>query len=231
MRILAIIPARGGSKSIYRKNIINIGGIPLIAWTIKAALKSRYITKTIVSSEDTEILKISSKYGAETLVRPRKYAQDDTAMTSVVTHALNHFKRNDEEFDILVLLQATSPLRDTNDIDTAIQLYIQKKATAIISGYKPEKSPYKSFRVTSGGLLRGLVNDKSPFMNRQQLPETFYPNGAIHLIKITEFLRLKSFLTSKTLPYIMSSKKSMDIDTSKDIKLLSRALLKGSISK
>ena len=217
MKLLAIIPARGGSKSIPRKNIINVGGKPLIAWSINASLKSKYITKTVVTSEDEEILSVAKNYRSEVVIRPRKYAQDDTPMFPVVKDCIEQVVKNGSVFDTLILLQPTSPLRTVLDIDTAIEEFIEKKATGLISGYVPDKTPFKSFRITSQGWLHGLVDNKTPFMNRQQLPKTFYPNGAIYIVNIKSFLKIKNFFTPRTIPFFMPLEKSVDVDSMNDL--------------
>ncbi len=125
---LAIIPARGGSKRLPRKNILNLAGKPLIAWTIEAALQSKYIDKVLVTSNDDEILKVSNDYGASTIKRPMHLSQDNSTSFEAISHAIE----NTQEFDYIVLLQPTSPLRTSGHIDEAIQLIFQKKSDAII---------------------------------------------------------------------------------------------------
>ena len=230
MKILAIIPARGGSKSIPHKNVVNVGGKPLIAWSITTALKCKYITKTVVTSDDSKILEVAKKYGASVIVRPKKYAHDSSLMTPVIIDCLRQLRKNNEEYDLLVLLQPTSPLRNSNDLNKSFRLFFYKKATALISGYEPEKSPFKSFTVKSNGFLQGLVDNKTPFMNRQFLPTTFYPNGAIYIIYVSDFLNLNSFFTSKTIPFYMPVKKSLDIDTLNDLERIGKILRKRHVS-
>lgn len=229
--ILAIIPARGGSKSIFRKNIRMVGGKPLIAWTILASLRSKHITKTIVSSEDDEILKISKRFGADILIRPGKYAKDSTPIPPVISDCLAQLDKQKEKFDVLILLQPTSPLRDFRDIDSAIELFLKEKATALISGYEPDKSPLKAFVINRKGLLEGLVDRAAPFMNRQQLPPAFYANGAIYIINVKNFLATKNLLTSKTIPFIMPLGKSIDIDSLEDIKKVTLEIKHKNVSK
>jgi len=218
MRIVAIIPARGGSQSIPRKNLVKINEKPLIGWTIEAALKSKYVSKTIVTSEDEEILHVSTDFGASTIVRPLKYSTDQSMMVDVVLDSLKQLENQGQTYDTFILLQPTSPGRNAEDIDRAIRLFQRSKATGLISGYVPEKSPYKAFRLTKLGWLRGLVDNIAPFNNRQQLPPTFYPNGAIYIFYIKEFLTKKSFLTTRTIPYLMPSNKNADLDTITDLK-------------
>ena len=164
--IMAIIPARGGSKSIPRKNIVPLGGKPLIAWSIEAALGSKFITRTVVSSDDEEILKVAETHGAEVLRRPAELATDKATSEPVILHVLDHFLKHEKyEPDLVIYLQPTSPLRTTDDIDGAIRVFHQKEADALISVYEIDKSFLKSFLVDESGMLKGVSNNLFPFMN------------------------------------------------------------------
>lgn len=220
LKILAVIPARGGSKGLPKKNIYPLNGKPLIAYSILAALQSKYIDKTVVSSDSDEILDVAKHVGAETVKRPDHLAADDASSESAVEHVLELYP----DFDIVVLLQPTSPLRSTQQIDLAIDLLIQKSAKAVISTYEPSHTPFKAFKETKEGYLEGLVDNESPFMRRQDLPKTHMPNGAIFVIYTKEFLSGKSFFTNKTLPFEMTLDESVDIDTLADIEIISGIL-------
>jgi len=216
-KIIAIIPARGGSKGIPKKNIIVLNGKPLIAYTIEAALKSKYISEVVVSSEDEEILKVSKKFGANIIKRPYKLAHDVSPCEPVILNVLKELKKNKKGFDVIVLLQPTSPLRDAIDIDNAIELFFKKNATALISVYKPLHSPFKAFKLSNNGLLEGIVDSETPFKCRQDIPICYYPNGAIFIIYTKLFLKYKKLFTDKTIPYVMPEEKSIDIDTHEDV--------------
>jgi CMP-N-acetylneuraminic acid synthetase len=167
VKIISIIPARGGSKGLPKKNILELAGKPLIAWTIESSLKSKYISKTIVSSDCDEILNISSKYGSEILKRPDELARDTTPTEPVVEHILQNIK-DLGNYSYLVLLQPTSPLRDEKDIDEAISKLIQEKdATALISVKEIDNKILKAFKINNNGYLEGISNNKYPFMRRQ----------------------------------------------------------------
>lgn len=216
MKIVSIIPARGGSKGLPGKNIIDLAGKPLIAWTIEASLKSKYITKTIVSSDDNNILEISKKFGVETIKRPNELALDTTPTEPVIEHVLKSLE-NIEQYDYLILLQPTSPLRDEKDIDSAIKLLIQKKVSALISTKEIDNKILKAFKNNENGYLEGIANNKYPFMRRQDLPKTFMPNGAIYIVSVKDFLKTKRLFTDKTISFEMSEEKSFDIDTKEDL--------------
>ena len=216
MKIISIIPARGGSKGLPKKNILELAGKPLIAWTIESSLKSKYISKTIVSSDCDEILNISSKYGSEILKRPDELARDTTPTEPVVEHILQNVK-DLGNYSYLVLLQPTSPLRDEKDIDEAISKLIQEKdATALISVKEIDNKILKAFKINNNGYLEGISNNKYPFMRRQDLPKVFMPNGAIYIISINEFLKTKRLFSDNAISYLMNEEKSLDIDTIDD---------------
>ena len=217
-KIVGIITARGGSKGIPRKNIVMFNKKPLIIHTIEASLKSEYITETIVSSDDDEILMISKDSGAGIVKRLAELASDTASSESVIEDTIEQLKNRGQNFDILVLLQPTSPLRDNIDIDSALAMFLKSNATAMISVYEPKHSPYKSFKLNKGNFMEGIVNNKFPFARRQDLPRVFMPNGALYITYVNEFLRTKSLLTDKTIPYVMSTEKSVDIDSLEDIK-------------
>lgn len=221
-KILAIIPARGGSKGIPKKNIVPLADKPLIAWTIEAAKKSKYISRTVVSSDSEEILKVATKFGAEPIKRPPELATDQAPPEPIVFHVLSYLKKENYIPDILVYLQPTSPLRTYKDIDEAFDKFFAVKATAAISVYELDKKYLKAFVADDRGFLKTAANNKFPFMNRQLLPSVYMPNGAIYIITRKEFIKWGRLLSDKTLPYVMSSEKSFDLDTMDDLKRLRR---------
>jgi CMP-N-acetylneuraminic acid synthetase len=223
--ILAIIPARGGSKGLLRKNIIDTAGKPLISWTIEASLKSKYVTKTIVSSDDDEILSISESLGAEVIKRPGELATDESSSEVVIEHALKELCIDGSiKFEFIILLQPTSPLRDSEDIDLAFKKLFSMDATALISVFEINNKILKAFKVNQNGCLEGVGNNKYPFMRRQELPKTYMPNGAIYIIKGNEFEKTKALFTDKTTFFEMSEIKSLDIDDKKDLEKAVRYL-------
>jgi len=213
-KVLAIIPARGGSKGLPRKNILDLANKPLIAWTIEASLNSKYIAKTIVSSDDDEILEVSRSYGAEILKRPAEFATDTASSEIVVKHAI---KSSSEIFDYIILLQPTSPLRDVENIDNAFENLFKGDATALISVCEIDNKILKAFKENEDGFIEGVSNNKYLFMRRQDLPKTYLSNGAIYIIKVSEFMKNDSFYTNKTISYCMDEVKSIDIDTKEDL--------------
>lgn len=212
-RILAIVPARGGSKSIPRKNVKEIGGKPLIAWTIEAAQKSKYIDHLVVSTEDHEIASVSRSYGAEVLLRPEELAQDDTPGIDVVLHAVEQL----QGYSYVVLLQPTSPLRTTEDIDQCLESLVSNGAPACVSLCEVDQPPHWMYIVNEQNKLQPIVDNINQYYRRQEIPKTYALNGAIYVAE-TEWLFLKkSFLSEETLPFIMPRERSIDIDVPFDL--------------
>lgn len=217
MKVLAIIPARGGSKGILKKNLIDFRGKPLIQWTIDAALNSKYITDVVVSSDDDEILEEAKKNkNVINLKRPKELAEDNSRTEPVLLHVLENLK--DNKYDYLIILQPTSPLRTFDDIDLAFNKLKESKANSLISVCDIEHHPYKSFKIDKKGFLQGIINNDFPFTPRQELPKTYRANGAIYIIKVKEFLLSEKLLTSSTTYFEMFKGNSLDIDTLEDIK-------------
>jgi len=223
---IAIIPARGGSKSIPNKNIVKIAGKPLIQYTIDAARSSKLVDKVVVSSDSEEILNISEVLGAECVQRPGELAQDTTPTAPVIGHVISYFANQNQYFDQIVLLQPTSPLRTSQDIDDALSLLQKTQKSNLISVVEPAILPHKCFVVDDDGFLRGVVDDESPFMRRQDLPQTYYPNGAIYIFETQEFLKTNQIPMEAVIPFVMPPDKSTDIDTFEDIKKIEQLLEK-----
>ena len=229
MNILSIIPARYGSKGVKKKNIKLINGKPLIYYTIKESLKSKFINKTIVSTDNPEIQKISLKYGADCpFLRPKEISGDNIPMIPVVKHVVKKLKEIDNYTPhYIVILQPTSPLRNYNHIDECITKLIAKKAHSIVSVTKvPHTStPYSSMTLQKNGYLKS--NYKTNELNnlRQIKPTFYYRNGAIYMVKNKTLMTRDSLYGSKILPYEMDKNVSIDIDDETDF-LMAEILLK-----
>lgn len=221
--ILAIIPARGGSKGIPKKNIRNFAGKPLIAWTIQEAGKSKYLDRFILSSEDREIIRVAKTWGCEVpFVRPVELAGDDTPGIEPVIHAINNIGRH---YDYVVLLQPTSPLRTAGDIDCCIQFCIRKNAPCCVSVSQASKNPYWMYTLTGQQKLSPVLKTKSSIDRRQDLPAVYLPNGAVYVAQTSYLLEARTFITEETVAYIMPENRSWDIDTELDFLIC--ALIKG----
>jgi CMP-N,N'-diacetyllegionaminic acid synthase len=215
---LAIIPARGGSKGIPRKNIVSLNGAPLMSYTINAALASKSVSRVIVSSEDEEILDISVSYGADVIKRPLELAGDDTSAEAVIFHCLDTLQK-EEHFipESFVLLQPTSPLRTFRHIDEAAKFFIENSSQAVISVFESIHHPLKSLKIDECGCLAGLINDEYVSAPRQQLPKAYTPNGAIYIITTAIFRKYRTLLPPETVPYFMPKSDSVDVDDMDDL--------------
>lgn len=212
-RVLAIIPARGGSKGVPRKNVRLLAGKPLIAWTIEEAKKSRYIDRLVLSSEDQEIINVAKEYGCEVpFVRPENLAQDETPGMDPVLHALKKV----QGYDYIVLLQPTSPLRLAKDIDACIERLIETQSPACVSVTEPDISPYWMYTMNENGLMQQLIKQDSLAVRRQDLPNVYALNGAVYVAETKWLLKSESFLTEATSAYVMPRNRSYDIDVEED---------------
>jgi len=217
-KILAIIPARGGSKRVPKKNIRLLTGKPLIVYTIETALKSRYLNRIVVSTEDEKIARISKKYGAEVIKRPKIFATDKAKTVEAVFHVLKVLKRKKYRPNLIVLLQPTSPLRKSDDIDKAIDIFLQNKCESVVSVCEMEPSPYWFFGIKEK-YLKPILGRKNLLKRSQDLPKIYVINGALYISTPKIIRKYKSFYSSKILPYIMPKERSVDIDDEIEFKL------------
>ena len=214
-KVLAIIPARGGSKGIPHKNIISLCGKPLIAYTIEAANQSTYIDTVIVSTDDVDIQRIREQSGALVpFLREAKIASDEATTISVVVDAVKRLEVNGEKFDVVILLQPTSPLRTAEEIDVAIDIFFQNNMQGIVSVNVAEVSPFL-LRTIEGSQLQRIIS-KNSTIRRQDMPTYYEVNGAIYINAISDIKESLSF-NDNPIPYIMSCEHSIDIDTWDDL--------------
>lgn len=210
--VLGIIPARGGSKGIPRKNITSLNNRPLIDYTIDASLGSDRIDRTVVSTDDEEIADTAANAGADVpFMRPASLAEDDTPSEPVVTHTLNELS---EGFEALVLLQPTSPLRTSTHVDEAIACYQSMGATSLISVF--EDHSYRWREMDDGA---EQINYGGERKRRQEKTSEYVENGAIYMTDVAAFLRTESFTTGRTELYQMDELDSIDIDEPIDMRL------------
>lgn len=211
--VLALIPARGGSKGLARKNILSVGGQPLIAWTIDAAKNSKVIDSLVLSSEDDEIIEVAKRLGCGVpFTRPTELASDEAKSIDVVLHALQELPG----YEYLILLQPTSPLRSSSDIDLAFSLMKERGATSCVSVCQAAQSPYWMYSIQEGDRLTSILPGANQATRRQDLPPAYTLNGAIYISKIDRLLQTKSFLQEDTVAYEMPINRSLDIDNIQD---------------
>jgi len=218
-KVLAIIPARGGSKRLPHKNILDLNGKPLIAWTIETAKKSKFIDKLIVSTDDDKIAEISKKYGAEVpFIRPENLSSDTTTSVDVILHTINFYNEKKIQFDYVLLLQPTSPLRTNEDINNAFNL-LNDKTKAVVSVCETEHSPLWSNTLPADLSMKDFIKPEIRNMRSQDLPKYYRLNGAVYLADIEYFIYYKGFLGDETKALIMLQEKSIDIDSEVDFVL------------
>lgn len=219
-RILALIPARGGSKGMPGKNLKRLFGKPLISWTIEESKKSRYIDKIVVSTDYEAIANVAIKYGVEVpFKRPRKLAGDDARMMDVVSHCIRFFQNAGDNYDIIILLQPTSPLRSADDIDKAIEFFIEKGAGAVVGVVECEYSPLLANTLPRGLSMNNFLTGNIGNKNRQDLKTYYRINGAVYLADIGFIMDKRNWYGPKTFAYIMERENSVDIDSLFDFTL------------
>lgn len=221
LNILAIIPARGGSKGLPGKNIKLLNGKPLIGYTIEEAKKSKYITRLILSTDCVEIAKVGLQFGIENpFMRPLELATDTSLAIDNYEYTL---KRMKEEFgfsaDVLVVLQPTSPLRTVEDIDNAIDIFLEKNADSVIGICETHHPINWTRRLDEKGRIRNYLTEEIGY-NRQESKVLYVPNGAVFVFNTNLLLEHKKYYFENTYPYIMSKEKSLDIDDQFDFDLV-----------
>ena len=216
-KILALIPARGGSKGIKNKNIVLLNGNPLISYSIKAALESKYIDETLVTTDSEEIAKISKEYGASVpFMRPVELASDKSKTIDAVLHALKMLIKLGNHFDVLILLQPTQPLRVANDIDGAIELFFEKNLQGVASVSIVEDHPLLMRTIDENGNLHSLLGENST-CRRQEMKNYYKVNGCIYINQIDEISEDTSF-NDNPIGFVMETFHSVDIDEIKDFR-------------
>ncbi|SKB95305.1 CMP-N,N'-diacetyllegionaminic acid synthase [Lachnospiraceae bacterium] len=223
-RILGFIPARGGSKGIKRKNICELCGKPLIAYTIEAAKESKYIDWIIVSTDDYMIAEIAVKYGAAVpFIRPSILASDESKIIDAVIFSIKKLCDKGEMFDTLVLLQPTQPLRTTKDIDDAISKYFEHGEKSLVSVCEARDNPLLLRRIDGEGVMHHYEN-KSSTVRRQDMEKIYRVNGCVYINDVAELSADTSF-NDNTIPFIMERNHSIDIDEEEDFWIAERYLV------
>lgn len=212
--VVGLVTARGGSKGVPRKNVLPVGGKPLIAWTVEAALASSHIDRVIVSTDDPEILQVAGQYGAETpFLRPPELAHDKAGHTGVVVHAIRWLREHGDHPTYIMTLQPTSPFRTAADIDAAIELAYKRDAKSVMSVKPATEHPMWAKQINSAGEVQPFIRDELNSAQRQSLPDCYTINGAIYLNRCEDLEREQVMVPTGTLAYVMSPETSVDIDT------------------
>ncbi len=214
-KLLAIITARGGSKRLPRKNVLDLHGKPMIAWSIQAGLQSKYVDRVVVTTDDEEIADVSRRYGASVpFMRPDDLSSDDAASLDVVRHTV---KSLGESYKYIILLQPTSPLRESKHIDGAVEFLMQKNADGVI-GVSEVEHPVEWTNVLSDDLsMNGFLSGDVVGKRSQDFPKRYRINGAIYLCDIEKMLYENTFLMEQgCYAYRMERESSIDVDEEVD---------------
>lgn len=224
-RILGIIPARGGSKRLPRKNILPLGGKPLIAWTIEAAINSQVFTEVMVNTDDDEIAKISSDLGSNIpFIRPNELASDTASSHDVIKHTLLWYRDKGINFTEVVLLQPTSPLRSGEDIISALELYYKKNASSVLSVCEVDH-PTSWCNILDETLsMKGFIKESTSKLRSQDIDKEYRLNGAIYIWNVELFLVNNSTVIEPSFAAIMPRSRSIDIDEKIDFDIVKAIL-------
>ncbi len=225
-KILGLILARSGSKGIKQKNISKLCGKPLIAWTINSALKSKRLTDVILSTDSATIAKIGKKFGADVpFIRPLKFSKDKSPSIDAIEHAIKWLRKKGKNYEFVVLLEPTSPLRDHNDIDLAINKVIKLKAQSLVSVSKAVAlHPAYLYKKTKTEKIKPFKTYKKKYIRRQDIEPVYFMEGTIYISKVSTLLKKKTFCHKNTLMYEVPKWKSFEIDDSLDL-ILVRAII------
>jgi CMP-N-acetylneuraminic acid synthetase len=222
---LCLIPAKGGSIRLARKNVVLLGGKPLLAWAVEAALQCKLMTKVIVSTEDEQIAAAARSFGAETpFMRPEHLACDPAGVVDVALHAIAEMRRQGEEYDTLVILLPTCPFRTAEDIVRAFKLYGDSDARFLMSISQYDHTPFAAMALDAKHRLLPYFPNYIG-MKSQAMPKAYRANGAIHILNIQDFERERSYYAQPLIGYEMPWQRSIDIDTEQDL-LFAESLMK-----
>ena len=217
-KVLALIPARGGSKGIKDKNIINLNGSPLISYSVLAGRKSKYVDRVVVTTDSARIAEVAKTYGADVpFLRPAELASDTAKTIDAVLHTIQELQRENAEYDILVLLQPTQPLRTAQDIDGALETFCRNGMKPLVSVREVEEHPVLIRTIDEMGMLHPMLSTGST-IRRQDMPKYYLVDGSIYINRIAEFNRETSF-NDNSVPYIMEANHSVDIDEMRDLQI------------
>tara|TARA_B110000263_G_C15233779_1_gene475945 strand:+ start:191 stop:922 length:732 start_codon:yes stop_codon:yes gene_type:complete len=226
-KVLGLILARGGSKGFKNKNITQLSGKPLIAWTISSALKSKKITDVVLSTDSVKIAMIAKKFGAQVpFLRPKKLARDNSPSVDAIEHAINFLKKIGKNYKFIYLLEPTSPLRDFSDIDNAIKQISSSKADALVSVSKAESlNPVYLYKKGKNSKIKPFKNYKKNNIRRQELEPVYFLEGSAYISKPSTLLKRRTFCHNNTIMQVMPKWKSLEIDDSLDL-VLAEAIIK-----
>jgi CMP-N-acetylneuraminic acid synthetase len=219
MKVLGLIPARGGSKGIPHKNIRHLHGKPLIAYTAEAAHQARRLSRLILSTDDEQIAEVGRHCGLDApFIRPIELAEDDTPMLSVVQHAVRWMENRNEHFDAVCLLQPTNPLRRPEDIDACIELLEASDAQSVVTilPVPSEYNPHWVYFQQKDGSLRLSTGEMNPISRRQALPQAFHREGSVYVTRREAVIEQNSLYGERVIGYLLEPERTVNIDNPED---------------
>lgn len=227
-KILAIIPARAGSKGIPDKNIREIAGEPLICWTIRQALKSNLLDKVIVSTDGEKVADISRKAGADVpFMRPKEFAQDHSPTSDVVVHALKFFENQGVLYDMVAILEPTSPLRKSSDIDNGVDLLCKcPEADSLISVGEVHAEHPLIVKKIENNFVKSYIDNAKKIHQRQQADAAYFPYGVLYLARSLAYVEYRTFYTEKTLPLPIERWQNYEVDDEIDFVIIETLMRK-----
>lgn len=235
-KILAIIPARGGSKGLPGKNIRPLCGKPLIGWSIENAKESKYVDDIYISTDSREIADVAESFGVKVPeLRPAELAVDKSPSSAFIVYTINHLSEQGKNYDYIILLEPTSPLRDTADVDKSIEMMIDSPEFESMVGVckAEDQNPVFMQKIAENGRLVPYENVVK-ITRRQDVPEVYFLEGTVYLSTVSAFLEKKAFRHDKTLPYVVPKWKSFEVDDIIDftiIEAIMKLKLKGFFNK
>ncbi|GET45279.1 acylneuraminate cytidylyltransferase family protein [Capnocytophaga felis] len=225
-RILAIIPARGGSKGLPGKNIKPLCGKPLIGWSIEQAQASKYVDEIFVSTDSREIADVAESFGVLIpFLRPKELASDTSPSSEFIIHTIEYYQKKNNNFDYILLVEPTSPLRDTQDIDKCIEMLLNHSYAKSIVGISKIEACHPAFlvKISEEGLLKSYVNQMKT-LRRQDIDDLYFFEGSLYLSSIEYYMQEKTFYHELTLPYLMPKYKSFEVDDLLDFQIIERIM-------
>ena len=223
--VLALIPARGGSKGLSRKNLRRVGGRSLVEWALRCGTEAERVDHVFLSSEDPEILAVGERLSVRVLERPCAAASDDATADDVIMHFAQALPAEYREADPwIVYLQPTSPLRAAGHVEAALDRLLETGARGVVSVVPAHPSPFKTFSLDPDGALEPLFDESSVHANRQDLPVTYVHNGAIYIFRLSQVEEVGGFPVTGAVPYVMTPEDSLDVDSERDLEVVARVM-------
>jgi CMP-N-acetylneuraminic acid synthetase len=222
-KIFALVPARGGSKRIKNKNMVVVGGKPLIQYTLDIVKKCKFLDEAFVSTEDEKIKEIAKRNGVKIIDRPKELAKDETPMHPVIKHAIEYWKNINHEPDIVVLLQPTSPLRTVKDIDDCVKKVVEG-ADSSETFIETKETPFWMFWIKDNKAIPFDKEKLEKYQRIEDLPKSYKENGAVYVFRIKNFIATNSIYGDDHRAVIMPKERSLDIDDSEDLEELKRII-------